>query len=104
MELHNDQVPGDTVWAMVSDFGGGGGITADWYLTAETSSEDYRATVIYMKTHSGGTCTRFKVTLPRPRMHVQEVSDYVMDKLVTSASNPDGTTQLLDISVQSGKE
>ncbi|HSU47451.1 MAG TPA: hypothetical protein VLJ40_11100 [Arthrobacter sp.] len=101
MELHNDQVPGDIVWATVSDFGNVGMVSVDWYLTAEMSSEEYRRAVAYMTAHSGGLAQRWKVTLPRRRMDSQEVGDYVMSKLM---QDPDGTTQLLDISIQSGKE
>lgn len=101
MELHNDEVPGDTVWAMSSDFGGRGFVTVEWYLTAEASSEEYRRTVEYMKTHSGGTCQRWKIVLPRRRMNKVAVGDYVMDKLM---HDPDGTAQLLDVSVQASKD
>lgn len=101
MELFNDEVPGDTVWALSSDFGNFGMVSVDWYLTAEMSSEEYRRTVEYMRTHSGGTAQRWKVTLPRRRMERQEVGDYVMSKLM---QDPDGTAQLLDISVQRTKD
>lgn len=101
MELYNDQVPGDTVWAMLTDFGSRGMINVDWYLTAEASSEEYRHTVEYMKTHSGGMCQRWKVTLPRRRMDRQDVGDYVLFKL---SEDPDDTAQLLDISVQTPKD
>jgi hypothetical protein len=103
MELHKDQIPGDTIWALVTEFGPGT-IDVECYLTAEASSHDYRQTVIYMKTHSGGKCVRFKVSLPRRRMEIQEARPYVMDKLVDAldrgpglAADPDGTWQLLDI-------
>lgn len=101
MELHNDEVPGDTVWALVFDFGNRGMITIDWFLTAEASSEDYRNAVEYMKTHSGGTCQRWKVTLPRRRMDRQAVGDYVLFKL---SEDPDGTAQLLDINVRPARD
>lgn len=101
MELHNDQVPGDVVWATATDFGNVGVLHIDWYLTAETSSEEFRNAVAYMKTHSGGLAQRWKVTLPRQRMESEDVALFVEEKLT---SNPDGTAQLLDISVQHGKE
>jgi hypothetical protein len=101
MELHNNQVPGDTVWALATTYGPGQyqGIDIEWFLTAEASSEEYRHTVAFHKTHSGGTCKRWKVTLPRQRMEREDVDLYVNGKLLLD--DPDGTTQLLDVSVQS---
>lgn len=101
MELYNDEVPGDTVWAVTSDFGARGFVSVDWHLTAEASSEEYRGVIQYMKTHSGGTCQRWKLALPRRRMDRQEVGDYVMSKLL---QDPDGTAQLLDVTVLSPKD
>lgn len=101
MELHNDEVPGDTVWALVTRFQDSGTDDVEWYLTAEASSEDYRSTVDYMKTHSGGTVKRLKITLPRRRMEREDVALYVALKV---ALDPDGTAQLLDISVQPRKD
>jgi hypothetical protein len=101
MELHNDEVPGDTVWALVTRFQYSGTDEVEWYLTAEASSEDYRSTVEYMKTHSGGTVKRLKVTLPRRRMEREDVALYVGAKV---AMDPDGTVQLLDVSIQPAKE
>ncbi|MGZ4659667.1 MAG: hypothetical protein ACXVYB_00140 [Arthrobacter sp.] len=101
MELHNDQVPGDTVWALETDYGNLHIVEVDWYLTPEMSSEEYRHAVGYMKTHSGGTCKRWKISLPRRGMERDEVADYILGKL---SEDPDGTTQLLDVSVQKTKE
>ncbi len=100
MELFNDEVPGDTVWALQTTMGDIDIAYVDWFLTAEASSEEYRNMVGYHKTHSGGTAKRYKVTLPRRRMERQAVGDYVLEVL---EKDPDGTTQLLDISVQRGK-
>jgi len=97
MDLYNNQVPGDTVWALETDFGNGGMWTIEWFLTPEMSSDEYRHAVEYMKTHTGGTAKRWKVTLPRQRMERDEVGYYVQDKL---SEDPDGTAQLLDISAQ----
>lgn len=97
MELHNGQVPGDTVWAVK--------VTAhgtydehryvDWYLTAEASSEDYRAAVAHQRSHSGGTVERWKIALPRRRMDREDVALWVEEKL--NLQDPDGTAQLLDV-------
>lgn len=100
MELYNDEVPGDTVWAVVTTYGASEyqGIDIDWFLTPEASSEEYRHTVGFHKTHSGGTCKRYKVTLPRQRMEREDVDLHVKGKLLLD--DPDGTTQLLDVSIQ----
>jgi hypothetical protein len=98
MELHNDQVPGDTVWALQTRFEDAMLDQVDWYLTPEASSEDYRLMVDYIKAHSAGTVKRWKVTLPRPRMDSMDVRLWVEGKLIHS--DPDGTAQLLDVSIQ----
>jgi len=97
MELYNDEVPGDTVWAIQTRFYDWMTDQIEWYLTAEASSDDYRLTVAYMKTHSSGTVRRFKVTLPRRRMESEDVTLFVEGKLVHD--DPDGTAQLLDVCV-----
>jgi hypothetical protein len=101
MELHNNQVPGDTVWAVLIDFGDRGVINIDWYLTPEASSGEYRHVMEYMKTHSGGTCQRYKVTLPRQRMEREEVDTHVEYTLLVE---PDGTAQLLDVGHHTPKD
>lgn len=100
MELHNGQVPGDTVWALATTYGPSEyqGIDIDWFLTAEASSEEFRHIVAFHKTHSGGSCKRWKIGLPRQRMDQEDVDTHVRVKLLLD--DPDGTTQLLDVSVQ----
>ena len=102
MELHNNEVPGDTVWALVATWGPDQyqGVDIEWFLTAEASSEEYRHIVAFHKAHSGGTCKRWKITLPRRRMEREDVTLYVEGKLLLE--DPDGTVQLLDVSVQQG--
>lgn len=102
MELHNDQVPGDTVWAVAVRFGHESDWDLEWFLTPEASSEDYRHVVEYHKTHHGGEAKRWKVTLPCQRMEREDVDIHVRGKLLYS--DPDGTTQLLDVSVQARKD
>lgn len=102
MELYNDQVPGDTVWAVAATFGDLLNWDVEWFLTAEASSEDYRTVVEYQKTHSGGAAKRFKVSLPHRRMDRELVDLWVQSKVLHE--DPDGTTQLLDISVQRASE
>lgn len=101
MELHNDQVPGDTVWALIVRAMG----SYDehqfvrWFITAEESSAEYRETVAYHKRRGiGSNIQRWKVTLPRRRMEREAVDDYVDAALLYN--DPDGTVQLLDVSVQ----
>jgi hypothetical protein len=102
MELHNNQVPGDTVWALLVR--GKGSYDEHefvrWFITAEESSAEYRDSVAMQKhkSHAGGTVQRWKVTLPRRRMEREEVDDYVDAALLYN--DPDGTVQLLDVSVQ----
>lgn len=99
MELYNDEVPGDTVWALVTRFEDWMTDQVDWYLTAEASSEDYRLMVQYMTEHSiTGATRRWKVTLPRRRMEREDVRLFVEGKLIHD--DPDGTAQLLDVGVR----
>lgn len=99
MELYNDQVPGDTVWALQSRFEDWMTDAVDWYLTAEASSEAYRMMVQYMTEHDRpGITRRWKIILPRPRMDRDDVLVFVEGKLIHE--DPDGTAQLLDVSVR----
>lgn len=98
MELFNDEVPGDTVWAVVTTMGDHTHRYVDWFLTAEASSEEFRHMVAFHKAHSGGTAQRWKLTLPRRRMERTDVTLWVEEKLLLQ--DPDGTTQLLDVSSQ----
>jgi len=100
VELHNDQVPHNVVWALEVASRG----TYDehwfvnWFITAEESSAEYRDTVAaHKRRRVAGVVKRWKVALPRQRMSIDEVRDYVEFKLM---QNPDGTTQLLDVSIQ----
>lgn len=101
MQLHNNQVPGDQVWAvMVSSKGTYDEHTfVQWFLTAEASSEEYRDVVAMHKhkSHSGGTVQRWLVNLPRRRMDETEVRDFVEDEILYG---PTGSGRLLDVSVQ----
>lgn len=98
MELYNNEVPGDTVWALQSRFEEWMTDQVEWYLTAEASSQDYRLMLDYMREHAiSGTVKRFKVTLPRRRMESEDVTLLVEGKLVHE--DPDGTAQLLDVHV-----
>jgi hypothetical protein len=99
MELYNDEVPGDTVWALQSRLDDWMTDHIDWYLTAEASSEDYRLMADYMRVHSlAGTTKRWKVTLPRRRMESEDVRLFIEGKLIHE--DPDGTAQLLDVTVR----
>jgi hypothetical protein len=99
MELYNDEVPGDTVWALQSRFEDWMTDQVEWYLTAEASSQDYRLMLQYMTEHSiSGTVKRFKVQLPRRRMESEDVRLWVEAKLIHD--DPDGTAQLLDVGVR----
>lgn len=103
MELYNDQVPGDTVWALLVRAMGSYDEHqfTSWFITPEESSAEYRDIVAYHKSRGvGSTVQRWKVTLPRRRMDRLDVNDYVLYKLV---GDPDGTAQLLDVSVQAPK-
>lgn len=84
MELHNDQVPGSEVWAVV--IGDEFGDAIDWWITAETSSQDYRDTLAWYERHMAGlrageelnvTVSRWYVLLPRQRMDRGDVTDFV---------------------------
>jgi len=102
MELHNGQVPGDTVWALLVRAMGSYDEHefVEWFITAEESNAEYRETVAYHKSHSvAATVQRWKVTLPRRRMDVDEVRDFVVDALLYQ-KGPTESTQLLDVSVQ----
>lgn len=99
MELYNDEVPGDTVWALVTRFEGWMTEQVEWFLTAEASSEDYRLMLDYMRSHSvAGTVKRWKVQLPRRRMESEDVTLFVEGKVIHE--DPDGTAQLLDVAVR----
>ena len=100
MELFNNQVPGDEVWAVVSTYGSSPEKDIQWFLTPEASSEEYRHIVGFHKTHSGGICWRVKVRLPRQRMEAEDVDLHLTGKLLRD--DPDGTVQLLDVSSQKG--
>lgn len=100
MELYNDQVPSNQVWALEVASRG----TYDehrfvsWFITAEESSAEYRDLVRSHKSRGvAGSVKRWKITLPYRRMSADQVRDYVEGKLMR---DPDGTTQLLDVSVQ----
>lgn len=102
MELHNGQVPGDTVWALLVRAMG----SYDehqyvrWFITPEESSADYRDTVADHKRHgAAATVQRWKITLPRRRMQTNEVRDFVEDALLYQPG-PTESTQLLDVSIQ----
>ena len=104
MQLHNNQVPSNQIWALeVASMG-----TYDehrfvsWFITAEESSAEYRDIVrVHTARGVASTVKRWKVTLPRQRMDMDEVRDYVTYKLI---EDPDGSTQLLDVSVRVGVE
>lgn len=105
MELHNDEVPGDAVWALLVI---GNGTYEEhryvhWFLTPEASSEEYRyMTDFHKRSAHGGTVQRWKVILPRRRMPASQVKDFVEDQLLWH-SGPTEHTRVLDVSVQPGK-
>lgn len=100
MELYNDEVPGSEVWAVVVTSMGtyDEHRYVDWFITPEASTQNYRDAVAYNKAHNGGQVQRWKVILPRRRMHMVDVTEFVEQALLRR--DPAGDTQLLDVSVQ----
>lgn len=81
MELHNNEVPSDEVWAVTIE--DSDGIHADWFLTGAGATEDYRGTAewwerhIYDTVQQDVTVARWYVELPRRGMPRDEVDAWV---------------------------
>ena len=81
MELHNDEVPTDEVWAVTIE--DSDGIRADWFITSAASVEDYRDTAewwekhIYATVEKDVTVARWYIELPRRGMPRDEVNAWV---------------------------
>jgi hypothetical protein len=85
MELHNDQVPGDEVWAVVSAGHYEGAHKAvDWFITAEASRQDYQEAVDWIR-RVDGIAERWQVDLPRRRMEQTDVTLFIEEQVLSEA-------------------
>ena len=81
VELHNDEVPADEVWAVTIE--GPAGTSIEWFLTAAESSENYRHLVGWWERtfdadlQGDDTLARWYVELPRRDMPRDEVDAWV---------------------------
>jgi hypothetical protein len=80
MELHNDEVPADEVWAVTIEDPAGTNI--EWFLTGKAASEDYRHVIEWWERFSADvvwdtTVARWYVELPRRGMPRDEVDAWV---------------------------
>lgn len=105
MELHNDQVPGTEVWAVLVI--GNGTYEqhryVNWFITSEASNLEYRHMVEFHKaSRYGGAVQRWKVLLPKRGMSAEAVTLFVDDQLLLQPG-PTEHTRILDVSVQHPK-
>jgi acyl transferase domain-containing protein len=85
LDLHNDQVPGDQVWAVVSaGHYEGSAKMVDWFITAEASRQDYREAVDWIK-RVDGVAERWQVDLPRRRMERDDVTLFIEEQVLSEA-------------------
>lgn len=80
MELHNDEVPADEVWAVTIE--DPAGTNVEWFLTGSAASEDYRHVVGWWERFGADvvwdtTVARWYVELPRRGMPRDEVDAWV---------------------------
>lgn len=81
MELHNDEVPADEVWAVTIE--SSLGIEAEWHITAASATEEYRGVIewwernIYATVEQDVTVARWYIELPRRGMPRDEVDSWV---------------------------
>jgi hypothetical protein len=97
MDLHQGEVPGAEVWAVVM-------ITeysyrdVQWFITPSAATEDYREVVEFItKARKGmqGQAERWHITLPAQRMEAEAVTIWVEGLLNSdSAANPDYARRL----------
>lgn len=92
MELHNNEVPADEVWAVTVE--DDSGISSEWFLTGKTATEEYRDTTewwerhIYATVQQDVTVARWYIELPRRGMPRDEVDAWV--EFVTTSQEGGG--------------
>jgi hypothetical protein len=76
MELHNDEVPVSTVYAVTVD--GPYAQSVDWFITAEASNEAFRdAKADADESSFARKVARWQVHLPKRRMNAEDVALHV---------------------------
>lgn len=87
MELHQEQVPSDEVWVVVTTYGDESTPYSDWFITKAGSLDFYQQQVHWITTHHGGEVTRWHVSLPRQRMEYLDVEAWVQKGLSMEGNN-----------------
>lgn len=106
MELHNDEVPADEVWAVTIE--DPAGTNVEWFLTSAGATEDYRYVVGWWERYGSTfdtTVARWYVELPRRGMPRDEVDAWV-NFVLTSQEGGGLYRRRLDVKrfVATGKE
>lgn len=106
MDLHQGEVPGAEVWAVVmaTEYSYR---DVQWFITPSAATEDYKEVVDYMtKARKGmvGSAERWHITLPARRMEADAVTIWV-EGLLNSESAPNRDyARRLDIYRQKGEQ
>lgn len=83
MQLHNDLVPDDKVWAVRSSYASDpSNQFLDWFITAEAATLRYRDVLDYLKRGTGGEVSRWLVQLPRQGMESYDVHEFVYQHVI----------------------